>query len=137
MLNNIRAFFNKCYVVVWCSLDMSKGNSLLSLRLIGSALFGFQPGYTCRSTVSFGTLKDCILQINSLAFNNCFSYRKVFRNGVNALSKMINHVFCLFVCFLFCLFCSCFCFCFLFVCLVFVVVLFCFVLFFQKAQNFV
>ena len=41
-------------------------------------------------------LKDDSLQINSLAFNNCFSYRNVFQNGVNALSKMVfkNPLFC-------------------------------------------
>ena len=34
------------------------------------------------------TLKDNSLEINSLSLNNCFSYRNVFQNGVNALSKM-------------------------------------------------
>ena len=34
--------------------------------------------------------------INSLALNKCFSYRKVFQNGVNALSKMVfeTPIFC-------------------------------------------
>ena len=49
----------------------------------------FYPGYACRTTVIFGTLKDS-LEINSLALNNCFNYyRNVFQNGVNALSKMV------------------------------------------------
>ena len=48
-----------------------------------------KPGYTCRIAVIFGTLEDCSLEINSLALNNCFSYRHVFQNGVNALSKMV------------------------------------------------
>ena len=38
--------------------------------------------------VIFGTLEDGRLEINSLALNNCFSYRNDFQNGVNALSKM-------------------------------------------------
>ena len=42
---------------------------------------------TCRTAVLFGTLKDGSLQINSLALNNCFSYRNIFQNGVNTLSK--------------------------------------------------
>ena len=37
----------------------------------------------------FGTLKDGSLEINSLALNNCFSYRNIFQNDVNALSKMV------------------------------------------------
>ena len=39
----------------------------------------------------FGTLKDDSLKINSLASNNCFSHRNVFQNGVNTLSKIVNH----------------------------------------------
>ena len=34
--------------------------------------------------VLFGTLKDGSLQIITLTSNNCFSYRNVFQNGVNA-----------------------------------------------------
>ena len=49
----------------------------------------FSAGYTCRTNVIFGTLKDCSLQITSWALDNWFSYRNVFHNGVNALSKMI------------------------------------------------
>ena len=52
-------------------------------------LLTWLPGYTCRTTVSFGTLKDGSLQSNSLALNNNFSYRKIFQNGVNSLSKMV------------------------------------------------
>ena len=49
--------------------------------------------YTCRTIVIFGTLKDDSLEINILALNNCFSHRNIFQNGVNTLSKMVNH-FC-------------------------------------------
>ena len=62
------------------------------------AWYNLKPGYTCRITVIFGTLEDGSLEINSLALNNCFSYRHVFQNGVNALSKMVyknlKTVFC-------------------------------------------
>ena len=38
---------------------------------------------------NFRSLKDSSLEINSLALNKCFSYRNVFQNGVNALSKIV------------------------------------------------
>ena len=38
----------------------------------------------------FETLKDGSLDTSSLASNNCLSYRNVFQNGVNALSKMVK-----------------------------------------------
>ena len=46
--------------------------------------------YTCRITVIFGTLKDESLLINTLASNICFSYRNMFQNGVDALSKILS-----------------------------------------------
>ena len=49
--------------------------------------------YSCQGSAISGKVKDGSLQINSLVSNNCFSYRHVFQNGVNALSKMTNH-FC-------------------------------------------
>ena len=59
--------------------------------------FNFQPGNRCRTpgrtTVIFGRLKDGGLQITSLASTNCFTYRNVFQNGVNALPKMVSY-FC-------------------------------------------
>ena len=62
-----------------------------SLTLIGSAMFGATFNLVTRvgSTVIFGTRKGYSLQINSLAFSRCFSYRNVFQNGVNALSKLV------------------------------------------------
>ena len=51
----------------------------------------FYPGYTCRTIVIFGTLKDDSLLINNLESNNCFSHGNVFQNVVNTLSKMVNH----------------------------------------------
>ena len=46
-------------------------------------------------TYFFRTLTDGSLEINSLALNNCFSFKNVFQNGANALSKMVlkNPVF--------------------------------------------
>ena len=50
----------------------------------------FKIGFTCRITVIFGTLKDRSLLINTLASNISFSYRKMFQNGVDALSKIVD-----------------------------------------------
>ena len=53
----------------------------------------FKPGYTCRTTVIFGTLKDGSLLNNNVASNYCFSYRNILKNGVNALSKTSYRLF--------------------------------------------
>ena len=50
----------------------------------------FKLGFTCLITVIFGTLKDGSLLINTLASNICFSYRNMFQNGVDALSKIVD-----------------------------------------------
>ena len=50
----------------------------------------FKLGFTYRITVIFGTLKDGSLLINTLSSNICFSYRNMFKNGVNALSKIVD-----------------------------------------------
>ena len=50
----------------------------------------FKLGFTCRITVIFGKLKDGSLLINTLASNICFSYRNMFQNGVDALSKIVD-----------------------------------------------
>ena len=50
----------------------------------------FKIGFTCQITIIFGTLKDASLLINTLASNICFSYRKMFQNGVDALSKIVD-----------------------------------------------
>ena len=50
----------------------------------------FKLGFTCRITVIFGTLKDGSLLINTLASNICFSYRNMFQNGVDVLSKKVD-----------------------------------------------
>ena len=67
----VRAFFYKTFRVchVYCN---------------------FKIGCTCRITVIFGTLKDGSLLINTLASNICFSYRNMFQNGVDALSKIVD-----------------------------------------------
>ena len=75
----------------WEHLNRTKKltGSRQCLILIESAMFwcNFSPRYTCWTTVIFLTLKDGSPQVNSLAFNNCFSYRNCFQNGVNALWK--------------------------------------------------
>ena len=59
-------------------------------------MFGATFNLVTRVGLIFGTLEDGSLEIISLALNNCFSYRNVFQNGVNALSKMVlnNPIFC-------------------------------------------
>ena len=47
--------------------------------------------YRSRTIVIFGILEDDSLEINISALNNCFSHRNIFQNGVNTLSKMVNH----------------------------------------------
>ena len=50
----------------------------------------FKIGFTCRITVISGTLKDGSLLINTLASKISFSYRNMFQNGVDALSKIVD-----------------------------------------------
>ena len=49
----------------------------------------FQHGYTCRTNLIFGTLKESFLKIKCLPLNNCFNCRNVLQNGIKALSKMV------------------------------------------------
>ena len=66
------------------------GYCLFSLRrLIGSAMFGATFNLVKRVKI-FGTVKDGSLEINSSALNNCFKYRNVFQNSVNALLKLFQ-----------------------------------------------
>ena len=53
----------------------------------------FKIGFTCWITVIFGTLKDGSLLINTLASNICFTYRNMFQNGVDTLSKIVDAFF--------------------------------------------
>ena len=48
----------------------------------------YTPGKRCRITVVFGTLQDGSLLIDIFASNICFSYRNIFQNGIDALSKI-------------------------------------------------
>ena len=52
--------------------------------------FSFKLRYMCQINVIFGTLKDGNFLINVLASNNCFSYRKIFQNGIDTKSKIID-----------------------------------------------
>ena len=71
LLLRVRAFFHKTVRV--CHVNCN-----------------FKIGFTCRITVIFGTLKDGSLLNNTLASNNCFSYRNMFQNVVDALSKIVD-----------------------------------------------
>ena len=53
----------------------------------------FKIGFTCWITVIFGTLTDGSLLSNTLASNICLSYRKMFQNGVDTLSKIVDAFF--------------------------------------------
>ena len=65
--------------------------SLIPIRsVMFGAIFNLH-GYTCRTTVMFGTLKDSSLEIKSLALNNCFSYKNVSQNGVKSLISKSFH----------------------------------------------
>ena len=44
--------------------------------------------YMCWIMVIIGTLKDGSHLIDIFASSNCFSYRNIFQNGVDALSKI-------------------------------------------------
>ena len=55
----------------------------------------FQPGYTCRTTLIFGTPKDDCLLINNLAPNNFqFQPQKRLSKWRQHISKMVKHFFC-------------------------------------------
>ena len=45
-------------------------------------------GYLCWIAMIFGTLKGWSLLIDIFASNNCFSYRKIFQNSVDAVLKL-------------------------------------------------
>ena len=65
-------FLQKC---VWVSAVTMLRDLSQYLILIRYAMFDATFKYKCRTSVIFGTLKNGSLQINSLTFNNCFSYK--------------------------------------------------------------
>ena len=79
-----------------CSLKSVKGSDLRVRAVFHKTVrvchiyCNFEIGSTCRITIVFGTLKDGSLLINTLASNICFSYRNMFQNGVDALSKIVD-----------------------------------------------
>ena len=50
-------------------------------------------GYTCRTTVICGALKDDSLLINILASNHCFSHRNIFKLESTLCQKWLFHFF--------------------------------------------
>ena len=89
-------------IKIFASLSVKSGRAqIFSGTIKGTGVFhktvrvchvycNFKIGFTCRITVIFGTLKDGSLFINTLASNICFSYRNMFQNGVDALSKIVD-----------------------------------------------
>ena len=75
--------------VMWLSLLRVRAVFHKTVRVC-HVYCNFKFGFTCRITVIFGTLKDGSLLINTLASNICFSYRNMFQNGVDALSKTVD-----------------------------------------------
>ena len=91
-------FINCEYFWAKCTKKKS-GNHFVVLRVraffhktvrVCHVYCNFKIGFTCRITVIFGTLKDGSLLNNTLASNICFSYRNMFQNGVDALSKIVD-----------------------------------------------
>ena len=85
--------------MIWNHARLSPPVGLASLRVravfyktvrVCHVYCNFKLGFTCRITVIFGTLKDGSLLINTWASNICFSYRNMFQNGVDALSKIFD-----------------------------------------------
>ena len=71
--------------------DSFKGTRVFPKTVLVCHIYwNFKIGFTCRITVIFGTLKEGSLSINTLASNICFSYRNMFQNGVDALSKIVH-----------------------------------------------
>ena len=102
--HNIFAYSLKAYVVkiiyinyIVGTLSLAQGSTPLRVRAffhktvrVCNVYCNFKIAFTCRITVIFGTLKDGSLLINTLASNICFSYRNMFQNGVDALSKIVD-----------------------------------------------
>ena len=82
---------------MWVSFEYNSTFCLLGYELffhqtlqVYHVYCNFILGYICRITVNFGTLVDVSVLINNFASNNCFSYRNIFQNGVDASSKIDN-----------------------------------------------
>ena len=88
----VEIFISLEVYVYLCSEYMLKGTSVFFHKTVRvrHVYCNFKIGFTCRITVIFGTLKDGSLLISTLASNICFSYRNMFQNGVDALSKIVE-----------------------------------------------
>ena len=87
----VHVVFNRCKLLYYCWFRLY---IFVCLRVravfhktvrVCHVYCNFKIGFTSRITVIFGTLKD-----GSLLINNCFSYRNMFQNGVDALSKIVD-----------------------------------------------
>ena len=104
MLQHLKCNFIFLFVKVYNMLSRNNENLIytmyffcLRVRAVFHKTFrvchvycNFKVGFTCQITIIFGTLKDGSLLINTLASNICFSYRNMFQNGVDALSKIAD-----------------------------------------------
>ena len=98
MLFKMKYIVTRCkFDSVWCCL-LWKNRSLRVRAFfhktfrVWHVYYNFKIGFTCRITVIFGTLKDESLLINILASNICFSYKNMFQNSVDALSKIVDAI---------------------------------------------
>ena len=88
--NTISAKFGYDIVIKTCWCNLRVRAFFHETVRVCHVYCNFKIGFTCRITVVFGTLKDGSLLINSLPSNICFSYRNMFQNGVDALSKIVD-----------------------------------------------
>ena len=83
--------FVHCFALKYLACCFFKGTSGFHKTFrVWHVYYNFKIGFTCRITIVFGTLKDESLLINILASNICFSFRNMFQNGVDALSKIVD-----------------------------------------------
>ena len=105
-VNSHYPYDNSCYLCSLCYMPLnliyfivSKIIKMLDLRVravfhktvrVWHVYNNFKIGFTCRITVIFGTLKIGSLLINTLVSSISFSYKNMFQNGVDALSKIVH-----------------------------------------------
>ena len=87
--------FVKYFIEVGCDKDGSRTHLRVraffhKIVRVCHVYCNFKIGFMCRITIIFGTLKDGSLLINTLVSNISFSYRNMFQNGVDALSKIVD-----------------------------------------------
>ena len=88
----LSVFLNTCIfqrdLHIFCKKNPLRGVFFLKTFRVYHVYCNFILGYLCWITVIFGTPEDGSLFINIFTSNNCFSYRNIFQNGVDTLSKL-------------------------------------------------